>query len=285
MGSLFDFEHKTDHYAVMGNPISHSKSPKIHQLFAQQTHQNIDYQAIQVDDGGFPQAVGNFFANGGKGLNITVPFKQQAFDLVDHISDRAKLSKAVNTLAIRDNGEIFGDNTDGIGLVRDLEQNHNISLANKSLLLVGAGGAARGIIPSLIESGIRRIHIVNRTAKRADDLRDEFISLMDVEASSFESMPADDFDIIINASASSLQGEIPPIPDSAINPHTCCYDLMYAAEATSFLRWAASKGIKAGYDGLGMLVEQAAESFYIWRGKHAQTAPVIQALKAEMRAQ
>jgi len=284
MTAIFDFEARLDHYAVMGNPISHSKSPKIHRLFAEQTQQNIDYQAIQVDEGGFKQAVGNFFANGGKGLNITVPFKQQAYELSDQLSDRAKLAKAVNTLAINEQHVVTGDNTDGVGLVRDLISNHNVTLMNKRVLLVGAGGAARGIIPSLIESGIQHMHIVNRTPQRAIDLGSEFESILNISASAFENMPNTRFDIVINASASSLQGSCPPLPDHCIYNDSCCYDLMYSAQATNFMLWADNLGVKNIYDGLGMLVEQAAESFYLWRGKRPQTIPVIEKIRSELIA-
>lgn len=282
MTSLFDFEARVDHYAVMGNPIGHSKSPRIHTLFAQQTGQNIDYQAIQVDEGGFRQAVGNFFANGGKGLNITVPFKQQAYELSESLSDRAKSAKAVNTLLINDDGKIFGDNTDGIGLLRDLMQNHGIALKSKSVLLIGAGGAARGVIPSLVESDIKSLHIVNRTPKRAYDLRDAFIEFTQISASAFDTLPESAFDIVINASASSLQGDIPPLADTSVHSESCCYDLMYAAQATPFLNWAIGLGVQHCYDGLGMLVEQAAESFFLWRKLRPQTAAVISQLKQDL---
>jgi len=284
MTSLFDFEARIDHYAVMGNPIGHSKSPKIHRLFAEQTQQNIDYQAIHVDEGGFKQAVGNFFANGGKGLNITVPFKLQAYELSDSLSERAQLAKAVNTLLMNNNGSVHGDNTDGIGLVRDLSQNHGVAINNKSVLLIGAGGAARGVIPALIENGISRMHIVNRTAQRAFELADEFSSRLDISASAFDSMPEISYDIVINASASSLQGSRPPLPAQCVDQGGCCYDLMYAASPTPFLQWASEIGIARCYDGLGMLVEQAAESFFLWRKLRPQTAPVIKLLKDDLIA-
>lgn len=285
MVSLFDFEKTVDHYAVMGNPIGHSRSPKIHRLFAQQTRQSMDYQAIQVDDGGFKQAVGNFFANGGKGLNITVPFKLQAFELSEQLSERAQLAKAVNTLLVNKNGDIVGDNTDGIGLVTDLSQNHAIELTDKSVLIIGAGGAARGIIPSLINSGIGHLCVVNRTAQRAYDLRDEFSVLMTIDAFALETLPDQSFDIIINASASSLQGEAPPLNSRLIHANSCCYDLMYAPHDTPFLQWAQSNGVNKRFDGLGMLVEQAAESFYLWRNLRPQTAPVIENLQKELTGQ
>jgi len=279
MSSLFDFEAHVDHYAVMGNPISHSKSPIIHRLFAQQTHQSVDYQAIQVDDGGFTQAVGNFFANGGKGLNITVPFKLQAYELAEQLSKRAELAKAVNTLWQDKDGKLIGDNTDGIGLITDLKQNHGIALQQQSVLLIGAGGAARGVIPSLIDSGIASLHIANRTSQRAFDLLDAFSELMPITASDFVSLPSQRFDLVINASAASLEGETPPLPSSCIDANSCCYDLMYAAQATPFLQWAQAHGVSHCYDGLGMLVEQAAESFYLWRNKRPSTEPVIKHLQ------
>lgn len=275
MTSLFEFNKRPDPYAVMGNPISHSKSPRIHQLFARQTGQSISYQAIQVDPGGFAQAIGNFIANGGKGLNITVPFKEEAWRLVDRRNPRAEMAAAVNTIIVGDGNELIGDNTDGVGLVRDLENNHQVKLIGKSVLLIGAGGAARGVVQPLLGSGVDRIRVVNRTANRAYALAEHFTPLGNISAAGFADIGTDPFDILINASASSLNGEIPAIAASVIHADTCCYDMMYAKTPTPFLRWANQHGAAHCIDGLGMLVEQAAESFFLWRGVRPNTQAVI----------
>ena len=282
MSSIFDFDKRPDPYAVMGNPISHSRSPQIHRMFAQQTGQNILYEAIQVDPGGFKQAVGNFVANGGKGLNITVPFKEDAWRLMDKCNPRAVQAAAVNTIIIGANHELIGDNTDGVGLVRDLQQNHSIQLAGKSLLMLGAGGAARGVLHPLLESGLSRILIANRTASRAYELAERFSDLGNVSGAGFEEIPDRAFDLIINASASSLQGDLPPLPSGVVNNKTDCYDMMYGSEPTNFQRWCSARGAALTLNGLGMLVEQAAESFYLWRGVHPDTKPVISAIAANL---
>jgi len=275
MPDLFDFDAEPDEYAVMGNPIAHSKSPQIHSLFANQTHQNIRYRAIQVDPGGFAQAVGNFFASGGKGLNITVPFKQEAWQLASELSERARLAGAVNTMKPLPGGGIYGDNTDGIGLVCDLIQNLGVTLSAKKLLLVGAGGAARGVIAPLLEQRPGQLTIVNRTMDRAHELVQHFSSKGEIDAKSFATLEGEHFDVIINATSASLQGDLPPLPASTMIQSDIVYDMMYASEPTLFLKWAQQQGARKISDGLGMLVEQAAESFYIWRGVKPDTAPVI----------
>jgi len=279
MPDLFDFDAEPDEYAVMGNPIAHSKSPQIHTLFAKQTHQNIRYRAIQVDPGGFEQAVGNFFASGGKGLNITVPFKQEAWQLASELSERARLAGAVNTLKPLPVEGMYGDNTDGIGLVRDLTQNLGITLTAKKLLLVGAGGAARGVIAPLLEQHPDQLTIVNRTMDRAHELVQHFSSKGGIDAMSFTALEGERFDVVINATSASLQGDLPPLPGSTITQSAIVYDMMYGSEPTLFLKWAQQQGARKISDGLGMLVEQAAESFFIWRGVKPETAPVITHLR------
>ena len=279
MSDLFDFDRDPDEYAVMGNPITHSKSPQIHTLFASQTRQNIRYRAIQVDPGGFEQAVGNFFASGGKGLNITVPFKQEAWQLANNLSERAQLAGAVNTLKPLPEG-LYGDNTDGIGLVRDLTQNLGITLNAKKLLLVGAGGAARGVIAPLLEQQPKLLTIVNRTMDRAHELVQHFSSKGNVDARSFIALQSGQFDVVINATSASLQGDLPPLPASTITQSEIVYDMMYGSEPTLFLQWAQQHGASKISDGLGMLVEQAAESFLIWRDVKPDTAPVIKKIRA-----
>jgi len=281
MTDIFDFSPKVDDYAVMGNPISHSKSPAIHAQFAQQTKQAIQYTAIHVDLGGFAQAVGNFTASGGKGLNVTVPFKQEAWALADERSERAERAGAVNTLIVKDK-KIIGDNTDGIGLVRDLTENKQLTLKDARILLMGAGGAARGVLLPLLDQQPAQLTIVNRTAEKARDLAEAFADMGKVEACGYEALAGQSFDLIINATAASLQGALPPLPDSLIAEGGACYDMMYSSEPTPFMQWCRQQGADKVYDGLGMLVEQAAESFYLWRGVRPQTTEVIEALRREL---
>lgn len=281
MSSLFDFEPKSEAYAVMGNPIAHSKSPQIHQAFARQTRQNITYEAILVDAGGFEQAVGNFVATGGKGLNVTVPFKREAWKLVNQRSQRAELAGAVNTIVVYKDQTLYGDNTDGIGLVRDLTQNHGVALQGKTILLLGAGGAARGVLEPLLNEKPSLLLIANRTADRAHELAELFSKSGGVKSCAFSVLArqGQTFDIIINATSASLQGQVPDIPGSVIQPRSFCYDMMYGAEPTAFMRWAGEQGAAQCVDGLGMLVEQAAESFHLWRGVRPQTGEVIAAIR------
>jgi shikimate dehydrogenase len=280
MADLFDFE-KPACYAVMGNPVAHSKSPRIHALFAHQFKHLIEYTAIQVDDGGFAQAVQQFRANGGSGLNITVPFKQEAYKLADHLSERAKTAQAVNTLRFEPDGRLFGDNTDGAGLVHDLEKNLGVHLKDKRLLVLGAGGAVRGVLQPLLHRHPALIVIANRTVSKARDLAEEFAHYGKVEASGFNELKGKHFDIVINGTAASLKGEIPPLPDNLFTTHALAYDMMYGEKSKPFLDWAAVHGAVQLVDGLGMLVEQAAESYLIWQGVRPETQPVIEKLRAE----
>ena len=288
MSSLFDFDKAPDAYAVMGNPITHSRSPDIHAAFAKQTSQRIEYTAIQVDVGGFDQAVGNFFANGGKGLNVTVPFKQEAWQLADELGAEAKQAGAVNTLLMNAEGQLLGRNTDGIGLVRDLLQNHGASTDNritdKRVLLVGAGGAARGVLQPLLDEKPATLVIVNRTPDRAHDLAKKFSDQGNVSGVGFDDLGAQSFDLIINATAASLQGEVPPLPDTVCAKNFWCYDMMYSAEPTPFVLWGEQHGAGKSVDGLGMLVEQAAESFFLWRGVRPETTSVIQSIRDALNA-
>ncbi|MEJ2565316.1 MAG: shikimate dehydrogenase [Gammaproteobacteria bacterium] len=281
MSSLFDFD-KPAIYAVMGNPVSHSKSPRIHGLFAEQTGQRIQYTAIQVDPGGFEQAVRNFVANGGRGLNITVPFKTKAWELVDSRTPRASLAGAVNTIEVRAGGVLHGDNTDGVGLVRDIVNNQGGRIADKSVLLLGAGGAARGVLSPLLEQSPAELVIANRTEDRAVTLAQSFSQFGPVKGCGFDDLAGRRFDLVVNATSASLQGEVPPLPDGLLAPGAWCYDMMYGAAATPFIQWAERHGAQKVADGLGMLVEQAAESFLLWRKVRPQTAPVIAALRAEL---
>jgi shikimate dehydrogenase len=270
-----------DRYAVVGNPIGHSKSPRIHALFAQQTGESLTYETLfsPLDD--FAGTVRRFREAGGKGLNVTVPFKQEAYELVDTRSDRAGLARAVNTIAYTPDGASFGDNTDGIGLVRDLRDNHGIEMHDRRVLLLGAGGAVRGVLGPLLDEGPARLLIANRTAQRAIDLAADFASLGPVTGCGLDELHAQSFDLIVNATSASLQGEVPEVPGGVLARSGCCYDMFYADEPTAFVRWGLSHGAAKSLDGLGMLVEQAAESFRIWRGKTPETSPVIAALRAE----
>ena len=269
----------TDHYAVMGNPIAHSKSPRIHTLFAGQTGEDLDYRAILVELDGFAAAVGDFVAAGGRGLNITVPFKEQAWKLAATRSPRAELAGAVNTLSVGGDGSLSGDNTDGAGLVRDLLANHDATLAGKRLLLLGAGGAARGVLGPLLNEKPALLVIANRTASKAVELARLFCELGRVEGCGLDDVAGQPFDILINATAASLAGEVPAIADDTVTPESWCYDMMYGDKPTAFMEWSHAQGAAHVMDGLGMLVEQAAESFYIWRGVRPDTAPVIAALR------
>ena len=280
MSDPFDFE-KRDRYAVMGNPVAHSKSPRIHALFAQQAGHKLEYTAIQVDAGGFPQAVDQFAAQGGQGLNVTVPFKQEAFQLADHLSERASIAQAVNTRRFEADGRVFGDNTDGAGLVHDLEKNLGVHLKDRRILILGAGGAVRGVLHPLLHKHPALIVIANRTVATAKELAEEFSQYGKIEASSFEGLKGKHFDLVINGTAASLKGEIPPLPDNLFTKGALAYDMMYGEKSRPFLNWAELHGAEHTADGLGMLVEQAAESFLLWRGVRPETKSVIEKLRAE----
>lgn len=284
MSSLFDFDAPPDHYAVMGNPVAHSLSPSIHAEFARQTGQRLVYTAIQVDEGGFEQAAGNFRAAGGKGINVTVPFKRVAWSWVDRRSARAERAGAVNTILFRDDA-VYGDNTDGVGMVRDITINLGVAIAGRRVLIAGAGGAVRGVIQPILEQAPRVLMIVNRTVDKAAELSEEFSTpAFKVAFSAFEALNAHAFDIVINGTAASLHGAELPLPPSVLAPGCLCYDMMYAAEPTPFLRWAQRNGAARATDGLGMLVEQAAESFLLWRGMRPQTGVVLERLRRDLRA-
>lgn len=262
-----------DSYGVFGNPIAHSKSPLIHRLFAAQTGQSLSYEPLLApleDFVGFARA---FFVNG-RGANVTVPFKEQAFRLADQLTARAQRAGAVNTLMKLDDGRLLGDNTDGAGLVRDLTVNAGLSLSGKRILLLGAGGAVRGVLEPLLAERPAALVIANRTVAKAEQLAHEFADLGPVMASSFDWLD-EPVDLIINGTSASLAGDVPPIAPSLIAPgHTLCYDMMYAKQATAFNAWAAAQGAAQTLDGLGMLVEQAAEAFLLWRGVRPDSAPV-----------
>lgn len=273
-----------DRYAVFGNPIKHSKSPAIHTLFAQQCSQHIQYRAVRVELDGFAQAAGGFFDGGGAGLNVTVPFKREAFDFANSLSERAARAGAVNTLSRLPDGTIEGENTDGIGLVRDMVDNLGWTVRGLRVLLLGAGGAARGVLEPLLRKGPAELLVVNRTAERASQLAVEFADIGPLEGGGTDLIGERQFDLIINATSAGLSGEAPQLPGSLLTERSCCYDMVYGAEPTPFMRWSAHHAAWAVADGLGMLVEQAAESFTLWRGVRPQTKPVINQLRETMAA-
>lgn len=269
-----------DRYVVIGNPIEHSKSPQVHALFAQQTRQAMAYDRLLAPMDGFADAVRNFMAQGGCGANVTVPFKLDAFKLAHELSPRAQAAGAVNTLSFSA-GHIRGDNTDGIGLVRDIVINTGIPLRGRSVLLIGAGGAARGVILPLIEESIASLVIANRTQATAMSLVDHFsASPVPLSVSAFDQLDAV-FDVIINATSASLGSDLPPLPAAVFGPQTLAYDMMYGARPTVFMDYAAGHGAQVR-DGLGMLIEQAAEAFHLWRGVRPDTGPVYQWLRGQL---
>ncbi len=274
-----------DKYAVVGNPIKHSLSPQIHSLFAQQTGQQLEYRALPLDPELFEKQIQTLIEAGYLGINVTVPFKEKAWALSDRLSPRARDAEAVNTLIFQSDGQIAGDNTDGIGMTRDMINNHKILIRHRRILILGAGGAARGVLGPLLAQQPDQITIANRTEQRAQDLVEQFTDPMkyDTELQSlpYEALERQPFDVIINATSAGLNHQVPPIPDSILGVNTICYDMMYSIEQpTAFVQWARDRGALREFDGLGMLVEQAAESFFIWRGVRPQTAEVIAQLRA-----
>jgi len=270
---------EVDRYAVIGNPVAHSKSPQIHTLFAEQTGQTLVYTSELAEIGQFAATVKHFFQHHGKGLNITVPFKEEAWAYATQRSDRAQRAGAVNTLKLLPDGQVYGDTTDGVGLVRDLIQNHGILIKGRSILIIGAGGAVRGVLESLLEQQPTSLLISNRTKHKAVQLAEDFSDLGHIDGCGLDELNHSGFDIVINGTSASLQGELPPLPGSIFNQGACSYDMMYAAQPTAFMQWSQDNGAQQVFDGLGMLVEQAAESFYLWRGVRPQTAPVIEYIR------
>jgi shikimate dehydrogenase len=268
-----------DRYGVIGYPVSHSRSPVIHRLFAAQTGQSLQYELLEVPPDKFEQAVRQFQRTGGKGLNVTVPHKRSVLSLCDQLSERARTAGAVNTVSFRDS-EIHGENTDGIGLLRDLAVNLDLALDDANILILGAGGATRGIIEPLLEMQPAQLTIANRTIGKAEALVEQFSASGPIAACGFGDVPTDDeYDLIINATSAAVRGETPPYPDQAVSPGTFCYDLSYGLKPTPFMAWARRQGAEQAVMGWGMLVEQAAESFRIWRGVRPDTAPVLKQVR------
>jgi shikimate dehydrogenase len=272
----------TDRYAVIGNPIAHSRSPLIHRTFAAQTGQDLSYEALLGPLDTFTPFVREFFTEGGRGLNVTLPFKEQAHALCDVLSKRAQQAGAVNTLIRGKDDRLYGDNTDGVGIVRDMTQNHGWTLPGKRVLIIGAGGAVRGVLGPLLAAGIASLRIVNRTPEKAATLAALFQGEGDVTALRYEDIPAGSVDILINGSSASLSGELPPVPAGILAEGACAYDMAYGKGELPFMAWARGQDAARVSDGLGMLVEQAAESFYIWRQVRPETAPVLAMLREQV---
>jgi shikimate dehydrogenase len=270
-----------DRYGVMGFPVSHSRSPIIHRLFAMQTGQNLQYELLQVSPDKLESAVRQFQSTGGKGLNITLPHKSAVMPLVDDMSERAKSAGAINTLSFTDD-RIHGDNTDGVGLMRDLTTNLGLQLEGASILVLGAGGATRGILAPLLDARPSSITVANRTLSRASDLVEHFSDVGSLRACRFDEVATSKpYNLVINATSAGVKGETPPYPEAAIGSTTYCYDLSYGLEPTPFSHWAASQGAAHSVMGWGMLVEQAAESFHIWRGVRPDTVAVLKQMSVK----
>jgi shikimate dehydrogenase len=278
MNDLFDFKPRRRMFGLLGNPVSHSKSPLIHGLFGKQTNLEIEYKLVQVDLGGFTAAVRNFHANGGTGINVTVPFKVEAFELADHLTRRGQTAGAVNTFKFSGDGEISADNTDGIGMVVDIQNNIGCQLAGARVLILGAGGAVRGVLQPVLEQLPKEVVVANRTVDKAMALARSFADEGPISACSLAGVSGR-FDVIINGTSASLAGEVPPIDDSAVAGCKLAYDMMYADKPTVFMDWARQHGAEQCRDGLGMLVEQAAEAFALWNDVRPETDAVIRHLR------
>jgi shikimate dehydrogenase len=268
----------TDHYAVFGHPVEHSKSPFIHGLFARQTGQDMHYRKIDVAPEGFAQQVVAFLAGGAKGFNVTVPHKQAALQVVSQLTPRAERAEAVNTVALQANGEVLGDNTDGAGLMRDLRDNLGFDVPGRSILICGAGGATRGVLAPLLELKPRHVVIANRTPERAAELAGAFADLGAIRGCGYAELRAEPFDLVINATSAGLRGDAPPLSPNILHVGSLCYDMSYGRDDPPFLRWARAQGCKRLVKGWGMLVEQAAESFLLWRGVRPDSAAVLAVL-------
>ena len=267
--------HAPDRYAIIGHPVEHSLSPGIHAAFARQTGQHLEYTRIDAPARGFIAALRGFLAGGGKGLSVTLPFKEQAFNLCHELSPRAKKARAINTIVVKDDATLLGDNTDGAGLIRDLRYNHRVSLHGKRVLLLGAGGAARGVLAALVEEKPALVHVANRTAARAEKLAERFVT-QGVRGGGFDTVRGS-FDLVLNATAASMSGEMPPLPRDCLGPQAICYDFYYSDRPTVFMLWAEREGAGRVLDGWGMLVEQAAEAFQLWRGVRPDTQELLAA--------
>jgi len=270
---------QVDRYAVVGNPVAHSLSPRIHASFAAQTAQKISYEAIEIPLDSFVNGIRDLQQKGFSGVNVTVPFKREAWELCDHLSTRARDAGAVNTLSFLADGSVTGDNTDGVGLTRDLTENLGISIERKEILLLGAGGAVRGILGPILALAPRSLTIANRSPQKAIDLAHDFAQSGEIYAIAYEALGTTGYDLIINGTAAGLSNQVPPIADSVLKENSVCYDMMYnISDATAFVDWALAREVKHAFDGRGMLVEQAAAAFHAWRGIYPGTTEVIRSL-------
>jgi shikimate dehydrogenase len=268
-----------ERYAVIGHPVAHSLSPWIHAQFAQQSGRRLIYSAIDVPSEELARRVREFFAQGGSGLNVTVPHKQAVLQLIHTLSERARVAGAVNTIVRETAQHLRGENTDGVGLVRDLTVNLGLAVAGQRVLLLGAGGAARGVLGPLLALAPAELHIVNRSPERSRELAHTFASQGPVHGDGFEQLDGLDYGLILNATAASLNNQLPALPAATLSPTTVCYDLAYGQAPTRFVQWARERGARRAYMGEGMLVEQAAESFLLWHGTRPDTAPVLAQLR------
>ena len=267
-----------DQYGLVGHPVAHSWSPFIHGMFAKAAAQNLVYRLFDIPPDDFRRETLRLMTGGIRGLNVTLPHKQAAAELVNELTPRAARAGAVNTIAFFENTTLLGDNTDGVGLIADLERNLGVDLADKRVLILGAGGAARGAVGPLLERELRSLTVANRTPFKARKLAAEFADMGPITGCTFADVAGPPFDLIVNATSASLQGEMPVLPDGLVSEGTLCYDMAYGRGDTPFTRWAASRNARRTSKGWGMLVEQAAESFLLWRGIRPGTEPVLAAL-------
>ena len=269
----------TDRYAVIGNPIAHSRSPEIHLLFAEQTGERIAYEKILAERQDFTQTVTRFFDTRGRGLNVTVPFKNEAFEFVDRATDLAEHAGAVNTIIPQEDGTYLGANTDGIGLLRDLKKSLQLQIQNQKILILGAGGATRGIVEPLLNEKPGELRIANRTEARAEAIAENFRHIGAIQSCGLDTIPVRHYDLVLHATSAALQNRELALPDGIIGPQTCCYDLVYGETLTPFMQWAHAQKAARVMDGFGMLLEQAAEAFYLWRHKRPDTAMASNCLR------
>ena len=272
---------RVDQYAVVGNPVAHSLSPRIHTEFAHATGESLDYQAIEIPSDSFVAGIADLQQQGYRGLNVTVPFKREAWELCNSMTSRARIAGAVNTLCLHEDGTIQGDNTDGVGLVRDLVHNLKIEIEQRNILILGAGGAVRGVLEPLLALSPAQITLANRSIDRAKGLAQDFNSFGKIEVVAYNQLNCEGYHLIINATAAGLSNQIPPISAAILDRASVCYDMMYNLNApTSFVEWTLAHGVVRSQDGLGMLVEQAAEAFYLWRGQRPDTGQLLKTLRA-----
>ena len=267
-----------DQYGLVGHPVAHSWSPFIHGMFAQATAQNLVYRLFDITPENYRRDTLKLFAGGVRGLNVTLPHKQAAAELVNELTPRALRAQAVNTIAFFEDTTLLGDNTDGVGLIADLENNLRMDLADKRVLILGAGGAVRGVLGPLLERELREVHVANRTLQKAQTLADEFADMGKISGCEFTDLRGPAYDLIINATSAGLSGEMPLLPAGIVSETTLCYDMSYSRGDTPFTRWAKSLHAARAVKGWGMLVEQAAASFELWRGIRPSTPPVLEAL-------